>query len=120
MAETGKRPFNSELKFKLVVLKGIIEKDDGAAYFGSLIGYPMWVEEARAIGLIEKSRGMLIATSLGLAVYHLGLDLLPKRGRAVNWTWPPSLIDNARMAIEGSSLIDTDAIKISGKLNLCD
>jgi hypothetical protein len=49
-----------------------------------------------------------------------GLDQLPKRGRAMNWSWPPSLIEEAQKTIEESSLIGTGAIKISGKLNLCN
>jgi hypothetical protein len=96
---TSERVLGRSLKFPLAVLKGIIEKNDGAAYFGSLIGYPVWVEETKALGLIRKMETGWRATQLGEMIYDQGIDLLPRRGRAVGWDWPVELIEKADRTI---------------------
>jgi hypothetical protein len=96
----SRRVPTTDLKFPLAVLKGVIEQNDGSAYFGSLIGYPVWLEETRALGLIEQTElGRFGASALGQSIYDQGLQHLPKRGRAVGWAWPPELFEKAEKAI---------------------
>lgn len=81
--------------FPLAVLKGTIEHDDGTAYFGSLMGYRFYRNEAFRHGWItypavSDSTSKLVATARGRELYVLlRLDTLPNQqgSRAYMWKW---------------------------------
>lgn len=76
--------------FPAAILKGIIEHDDGSAYFGSLLGYADYRDTAIKLGWVTHGPRRLAATPLGHAVYvEAHLDRLPQRrhSRAYAWNW---------------------------------
>lgn len=104
---TSKPMFDyAQCDFVLAIVKGIVEHNDGCAYFGSLGGYRHWEEQGTKRGLL--TRGLkecadggggvftIEATRLtdaGRAAYDtFRLDLLPQKygSRAYMWDWSSS------------------------------
>jgi hypothetical protein len=80
---------NASCDYPAAVLKGVIEHDDGTAYFGSLGGYARYLDVAVELGWIFGTVKPT-ATPLGRRVYRQArLDGLPriKGSRAYLWNW---------------------------------
>lgn len=93
--------------FVLAIVKGLVEHDDGGAYFGSLMGYRGHEAEGIERGLLTRGPKecdgggghmfVIEATRLtdaGRAAYAaFRLDFFPKTygRRAYMWDWSPSL-----------------------------
>lgn len=100
---TTRRTTSDECDFALAIVKGLVEHDDGHAYFGSSVGYRHF--EAKAIARGHVVRGTVlrdgggghmfecegtILTDAGRAAYaRLHLDRLPQinNRRAEHWDW---------------------------------
>lgn len=80
----------SKMIFPLAILKGIIEHDDGTAYFGSLGGYLEHKRQAIELGWIEDDEPECHITLLGHDIYvRCKLSDLPTKrlSRAYMWNW---------------------------------
>lgn len=74
--------------YVLTVLKGVVERGDPGAYFGSFVGLSAWVDRAVIRGLVFREGDQVYASSEGLQVYQSsGLERLPHKGRATFWNW---------------------------------
>jgi hypothetical protein len=77
--------------FPLAIVKGLIEHQDGTAYFGSTMGYSEHLRQAIEAGLVETpDGGPTRATERGRQEYEReGLAQLPTRmySRAYMWDW---------------------------------
>lgn len=99
------RRYPEDCDFVLAIVKGLVEHDDGAAYFGSTMGYRSHEAEGIARGLLTRGPkecdgggGQMFTieatrlTEAGREAYKtLGLDRLPKTygSRAYMWRdWP--------------------------------
>lgn len=98
VATSKKYPHRRDCDFALAIVKGLVEHDDGKAYFGSLMGYATHEKDAidrgyACIGPKPIERGTVTIqttrlTDAGRAIYvELGLGRLPKSGRAYAWDW---------------------------------
>jgi len=104
---TSKPAFDySQCDFVLAIVKGIVEHDDGCAYFGSLLGYSHHEAQGIARGLLTRGPKQCAdggggtmtieatrLTDAGRAAYTtFRLDLLPQKygSRAYMWEWSPS------------------------------
>lgn len=77
--------------FPLAIVKGLIEHQDGTAYFGSTMGYGEHLRQAIEAGLVEHPDGEPAKeTERGQQEYEReGLAQLPTRkfSRAYMWDW---------------------------------
>lgn len=72
------------------IVKGLYEHKDGTAYFGSLIGYSYYFEQAVSRGLVERAGSSVELTDGGNKFYfEERLARFPKRrgSRANQWNW---------------------------------
>jgi hypothetical protein len=88
--------------FVLAIVKGLIEHEDAASYFGSTMGLAAHTDEAIRKGLLldetpegkHRLSSYLKVTNLGRKLYtELGLDKLPQKklSRAYMWDWNQTL-----------------------------
>ena len=76
------------MDFALAIVKGLFERQDGTAYFGSLGGYRTHVGEAVARGFVTTDGREERLTDAGQQAYRdHGLGRLPRTGRACEWNW---------------------------------
>jgi uncharacterized protein YjhX (UPF0386 family) len=77
--------------FPLAIVKGLIEHQDGTAYFGSTMGYGEHLRQTIEAGLVESPDGRPTrVTERGRQEYEReGLAQLPTRklSRAYMWDW---------------------------------
>lgn len=76
--------------FRLAVVKGLVEHDNGDVYFGSLLGYTAHWHAAEDAGWVRRVDGRETLTEEGRAVYErCGLSTLPNTPgrRAYLWDW---------------------------------
>jgi hypothetical protein len=81
-----------EVLFVYAALKGVMEHGDAGAYFGSLLGLGIHVQEAQALGLLDDKWN---PTDRGREVYAAkNLQDLPttKLSRAYLWDWEDRLV----------------------------
>lgn len=52
------------------IVKGLVERGDGTAHFGSLMGYGYHVSEAKDAGVVAEGPNGLMVTPLGLKWYE--------------------------------------------------
>ena len=82
--------------FPATVLKGVVENDNGTAYFASLGGYLIHRRVAEQFGWITVTNEVEEATDFGHEVYkNAHLDALSRKGRAYLWDW--TVIDAAAL-----------------------
>lgn len=69
------------------IVKGVIERNDGTAHFGSTMGYNYHLARATDLGLVGKNNdGRLVATPLGNRWYdEKKMAALPYPSRANAW-----------------------------------
>jgi hypothetical protein len=79
----------SQCDFPAAILKGVVEKDDGTAYFGSLGAFTYYENQAIDRGWVTRGpQYRMSATPKGHKVYREAkLDMLPHKGRAYMWNW---------------------------------
>lgn len=97
------------IDYRLVVLKGIIEKDDAGAYFGSTASVEIWTNDTIERGWLTKSSDdKYTPTPKGEAEYRRReLNTLPTRGRAYLWAHTENLgtelePDEGKKSVEGA------------------
>jgi len=78
------------INYAVVVLKGVVEKNDPGAYFASFGGLLVYTEEAKEAGWLDSENGI---TDAGRVEYERrGLDKLPRVGRAYLWPDPNDIL----------------------------
>jgi hypothetical protein len=83
----NKRPDGVEYMFQLAIVKGIKEHNDGTAYFGSLLGYSKYEDDAKKWGWITNDDKPTL-TPLGERVYaECNLIRLPTKMFSRAYTW---------------------------------
>lgn len=71
--------------FRLAIVKGLVEHNDGTYYFGSTAAYNSHYHMAYQAGLVTIDKKV---TDAGVEAYSVEkLDKLPKTGRAYAWDW---------------------------------
>jgi hypothetical protein len=77
--------------FELALLKGLVEHNDGTAYFGSLGGYQTYLSNARTLGWVSQSEeGKDLPTESGRLAYgQYDLSGFTNKmfSRAYTWNW---------------------------------
>lgn len=76
--------------FRLAIVKGLVEHNNGDTYFGSLMGYTAHWNTAHAAGWVEHVDGKEALTKAGREIYvKCKLDSLPNTfgRRAYMWDW---------------------------------
>lgn len=96
------------IDFRLVALKGAVEHADEGAYFGSLLGLREHVAGAVAAGWLAEDGQ---PTNAGRAEYaRLGLDRLPRSGRAYLWPDRTGLEEVIEMSSDSRGNTETDTL----------
>jgi len=76
--------------FRLAIVKGLVEHDQGDAYFGSLIGYTDHFNATQHAGWVTRNAASELLTIEGRLVYlRCNLASLPNQlgRRAYLWDW---------------------------------
>lgn len=81
---------SASVDFPAAVLKGLVEHNDAASYFGSTGALLTWLAIAEGRGWITGVKGPRVVTAAGRKHYdESGLEQLPKirDRRAYMWNW---------------------------------
>ena len=78
------------INYAVVVLKGVVEKNNPGAYFASFGGLAVYTDDARAVGWLDLDN---CVTEKGQDEYERrNLGTLPRQGRAYLWRDPDNLL----------------------------